>query len=296
MKKDFIKYCLEPLIKKNSTVINDARLLDKPLAEIGVKNVRKILVLHSSHLESPKDALQAKGSYKYLINNQKKFNAIVTLTEQQKEDLVKLVEDPKNIKVISHSIEPKINANPVKHGKTFVYMGRLDKNKQVDHVIKAFKQVSDSLKDYTLDIYGGGDTMDELKVLIEELGLDSKVQLKGVTKDPEGVFLNKNTTASFLTSQFEGCPLVVMESINAGCPVVAYDLKYGPRDLIQHGKNGLIVEHNNINKLAEAMIEVTSIPTANVHLDKKFYTKQFIKNWENVMSTSLLEKLKLFSM
>ena len=220
------------------------------------------------------------------------------MTEQQKEDLVKLVEDPQKIKVISHSIEPTINANPVKRGKTFVYMGRLDKIKQVDHVIKAFEQVSDRLEGYSLDIYGEGDTMDELKALIEELGLGSKVRLKGVTKDPESVFLNKNTAASFLTSRVEGFGLVVMESINAGCPVVSYDVKYGPRDLIQHGKNGLIVEQNNINKLAEAMLEVPSTPTADIHLDKKFHTKQFIKNWKNVMSPSpsLLEKLKRFSM
>jgi poly(glycerol-phosphate) alpha-glucosyltransferase len=59
-----------------------------------------------------------------------------------------------------------------------------------------------------------------------------------------------------LTSRYEGFGLVVLESIAHGCPVVAYDVKYGPADIIRDGINGLLVEAGNIDALAAAIIQV----------------------------------------
>ena len=56
-----------------------------------------------------------------------------------------------------------------------------------------------------------------------------------------------------LTSLYEGFALVIQESIANGTPVISYDIKYGPRDMIQDGVNGYLVEDGNIDQLAECI-------------------------------------------
>ena len=61
----------------------------------------------------------------------------------------------------------------------------------------------------------------------------------------------QKSKASLLTSSFEGFGLSVMESINVGCPVISYDVRYGPSEIIDHGKNGYLVEQDNISELTK---------------------------------------------
>ncbi|MEJ7541562.1 glycosyltransferase [Staphylococcus intermedius] len=89
-----------------------------------------------------------------------------------------------------------------------------------------------------------------------------------------------------MASQFEGFALSVMESVNNGCPVLAYDIRYGPRDLIVEGKNGHLVESQNIEDLAEKMKRITEYPVTDVKLDERFSIEQAKKNYK-----VLIEKL-----
>ena len=61
----------------------------------------------------------------------------------------------------------------------------------------------------------------------------------------------QHATASLLTSQYEGFGMTIMESIHNGCPVVSYDVRYGPSELIIDGENGLLIDAGDDRLLME---------------------------------------------
>jgi glycosyltransferase involved in cell wall biosynthesis len=132
-------------------------------------------------------------------------------------------------------------------------LSRLAPGKRIDHAVRAFAVVRESVPTSTLDIYGEGSEHDALQRLIDELGLDAHVVLRGLTSDPgheldaASVFLS--------TSAFEGQGLSIAEALVHGCPVVAYDVRYGPRDLLADG-GGILVPDADLHALAAALVEL----------------------------------------
>ena len=62
--------------------------------------------------------------------------------------------------------------------------------------------------------------------------------------------------ALLLTSRHEGQPLVVLEALARACPVIAYDVHYGPADMIENHRSGVLVEAGDVGALVDALVEV----------------------------------------
>ena len=203
------------------------------------------MVFHNSHLNGQ----QMKGSYKFALNHSEKVEKYLILTEKQKEDIISQVTlDERQLSVIPHSIKTyKSLANENKLDR-FVFIGRLGIQKQVDHLIKAYKQFLDYGYDTKLSIFG----MDEagqkkvLLDLIDQFGIQDKVEINDFTNNPLREF--QQSKASLLTSKFEGL-FNCHGEYRSGCPVIAYDVRYGPSEIINHGVNGYLVEPDNIKGL-----------------------------------------------
>ena len=67
-----------------------------------------------------------------------------------------------------------------------------------------------------------------------------------------------NSDIFVLTSEFEGYPNVLVESLALGVPSISYDCPDGPRELSDNGKNLLLVENGNINELKKALGKLSS--------------------------------------
>lgn len=259
-------------------VFNDARLLDKSLIN-STKNIKSILVFHSSHLEG--DSI--KSSYKYALNNSDKIAKYYVLTNQQKEDIQNDLNIPdEKFVVIPHFIKTSSNStNEIKD--QFVFVGRFSEEKQISHIIESYKLYIDNGGSTKLVLYGGikGEERTKIENLIKQYNLQNEVTIHSFTNDPLQVF--RESKASLLTSKFEGFALSVMESINEGCPVIAYDIKYGPREIIVNGENGYLIEPNNIEEFSKAMISIIENPLENVKTKDEITYQAAINNFNSLI-------------
>ena len=134
--------------------------------------------------------------------------------------------------------------------------GRLVNEKQYNRLIEAFAQVADQLPDWRLRIFGTGPKRQELIRLVRKLGVYDRVELPGAVADMRAEWAKASISA--LTSRAEGFPLAVQEAMAAGVPVASYDCASGPREIVQHEVNGLLVSPESIAGMAAALLRLAT--------------------------------------
>lgn len=134
--------------------------------------------------------------------------------------------------------------------KTITAVGRIDRNKNHEMLIRAFAELTAEFPDYQLRIYGEGELRQSLIRLSEELGLGNRILLPGSTDNIiEAIY---KTRVFVLTSDTEGVPNTLIEAMLLGLTVIATDCPCGgPADLIEDGVNGILTPVGNVEKLKE---------------------------------------------
>lgn len=140
--------------------------------------------------------------------------------------------------------------------KRVIAVGRLDYQKGFDRLIEAWEliQHTGEWTDWRLDIFGQGEWKDMLQQMIDERGLQHSVRINKPTKQIGEEYVKSSLLV--MSSHYEGFPMVMIEAMACGLPVVSFDYKCGPKDIIQHGINGLLVPDGDVKALANAMMEV----------------------------------------
>ncbi len=192
--------------------------------------------------------------------------------------------DPANIPPIQRQAPEKSNFK-------FVTVGRLSKEKNTADSIKAFANVQD--KKAILEIIGNGPLMEELKGLTAELGVKDRVRFLGHQSNPFQYMINAD--AFVFSSLNEGFPNVILEAMYCRLPVISYHFRSGISTILEEGKNGLLIELGNKEKLAEAMNQVIEDSTLRKHLSeqsektiKRFSDKlKYIDDFEKIVNEVL---------
>lgn len=134
--------------------------------------------------------------------------------------------------------------------KIVISVGRYDTQKGFDMLIEAWAKVAQKHSDWKLRIFGPGDNMFYQKQA-DSLGLQQYVQCLGVS---DNVFDEMAKASIYvLSSRYEGFGLVLIEAMAVGLPCVAFACPAGPRDIVSDHQDGILVEKNNIRKLAEGI-------------------------------------------
>ncbi|NLU68671.1 glycosyltransferase [Streptomyces sp. HNM0574] len=123
--------------------------------------------------------------------------------------------------------------------RTVVAAGRLIPVKRYDRLVGAFAKVAAQHPDWTLRIYGRGREQAKLRRRIDELGLHDHVFLMG-PHTPIDTEWAKGAIAA-VSSSTESFGMTIVEAMRLGVPVVSTDCDYGPREIITHGEDGLLV-------------------------------------------------------
>ncbi len=141
-----------------------------------------------------------------------------------------------------------------------VAVGRLAPQKRYDVLLDAFQRVSGRHPDWMLDIYGEGSLRQSLQARCADLDITDKVVFHGSVPDvPEKL---RQAGLFVMASQFEGMPNALMEAMALGLPCISTDCEFGPGELIENGKNGILVPVGDVDALADAMEQLLSDPAA----------------------------------
>lgn len=159
------------------------------------------------------------------------------------------------------------NRKPVKKGK-IVNVGRLTEQKNQHMLIDAFKIYHAKNEISTLTIYGIGKDEDVLRRYIAECGLSECVTLAGFSKNVMEEIADAELFV--LSSNYEGMPNALMEAMGIGIACISTDCPCGgPRCLIENGKNGVLVEVDNINRMTEAIESVLSDDSWRIDMERE---------------------------
>ncbi len=144
-------------------------------------------------------------------------------------------------------------------GKFILAYGRIDDAvKNFSLLISAYAQSILPNQGISLYLLGDGPDLAQLKALAAQLKMENHIQFLPQTDNPFGYVQSAMFTT--LTSKYEGFPMVLIESLALGTPVVSVDCHSGPREIIQHEQNGLLVANENIEQFTLALNQMIEQP------------------------------------
>lgn len=171
-----------------------------------------------------------------------------------KEDRLTRVYNPVSAELIAKTMELKIpfDKREKERVRQIVFIGRLDPQKNLPHLIEAFAMVNKQMPATILRLIGNGNLTEAIRSMVEEKGLSDRVNFDGICKNMETVYSEADMIV--LSSEYEGMPNCLIESIGCGVPIVSYDCPIGPREIVVDDVNGYLVKYNDITQLAEKML------------------------------------------
>lgn len=134
--------------------------------------------------------------------------------------------------------------------KTIVGAGRLEHEKGFDRLLSAFAQATAHAPKWRLVIYGDGSQLDALISQANSLGIHDRVEFPGWVRPLQGPL--SRATLFCLPSRYEGFPSALLEAMSLGVPAISVDCESGPRVIIDHGRNGLLVD-SSVEGLCEGI-------------------------------------------
>jgi len=136
---------------------------------------------------------------------------------------------------------------------TVFYVGMLNKRKGVDDLIRAIPSVKNEIKDVKVYIAGTGPELNKLKNLAKSLGLEENVSFLGFITDEKKISYMKSTDVFVLPTYWESFPLVLLEAMACGRPIISTDVGGNPSAVVD-GVNGFLVKPGNWRQISEKLI------------------------------------------
>ncbi len=175
------------------------------------------------------------------------------------------------------------------NNRQIISVGRLEDVKDFYTLILVFSVIVKKYPNYVLKIIGEGSMREKLEEQIKKCNLQKNVILTGRRTENE---INNELIKSdvfVLTSKSESFSLVLCEAMNFGVPCIAFDVDVGPREIIQDGKNGFLIENRNVDLMIERLDELLYnislrrfLGSNSYNVAKNYYSENIINKWKNI--------------
>lgn len=223
------------------------------------------------------------------------YNRLFGMMERSADTVVCLTADDAKEYRKARRVEviPNFVAKPCKtvdnySARKAIAVGRLEHVKGFDILVDCWKTVAETRPEWQLDIYGEGSLREELQNQIDRCGLRDKVVLRGRCENMTEAYASHSL--HIMTSRYEGQPMTLIEAQACGLPSVVFNFKYGAKDIVKDGYNGIIVPQNGLKELTQAIIRMTGDEAlrarygANALLTlNKFDRDDIMKQWQQLI-------------
>ncbi len=253
------------------------------------KKIPKFKEFHSSRYYE--NALRKENTsflkkLKYRIDDyiESKFDKLILLNKDER-----IFFNSDNLIVIPNPIEPTDIFASLQNKKV-IAAGRIAPVKGFESLIKAWSKVSEVYPDWKLDIYGQNhlDTQRDLQQSIDRLQMQTKIVFSGTSSSMRETM--SDYSMYIMTSQTECFPMVLLESLSVGLPVVSFDCPTGPANIVTQGRDGFLVEDKNIDALCEKIILLISDAELRIQFGfnakanvKRFAPEIVMEQWRKVL-------------
>lgn len=190
------------------------------------RHIRSYLYKKASHV-----VFQSKGAQDYFSDSIKQKSSII----------------PNPLEVDKLPVWDRLN-----HNKSFMTACRLNSQKNLPMMIKAFKKLHDVHPDYSLELYGEGELREQLQELINELKASNYIHLMGRSNNIHEIM--SSSFAFLLSSDYEGLSNSMLEALAIGLPCICTDCPPGgARDYITDMENGILVPCGDVESMYEGL-------------------------------------------
>ena len=150
-----------------------------------------------------------------------------------------------------------------KRDNTIVFLARLAPEKRASVLIDCFEKIAPEC-DWRLEIYGAGEELEMLQKKADSSHCRGRIKFGGWINQPRVVY--ERAGIFVLTSYYEGFGITLIEAMSLGTPCVSFDCPFGPREIIEHGRNGILVENGNVDELAKVLLDLIRDPNLREQL------------------------------
>jgi glycosyltransferase involved in cell wall biosynthesis len=230
------------------------------------------------------------------------LNAVTVLSSESK-DWIKTHTNAQRVTVIPNAVtwplpgqEPRISPNALYQSERqlLLAVGRLEVQKGFDWLIEAFSNLADKHPNWDLAILGEGLLRATLDKQIRGSGLEHRIFLPGRAGNMAEWY--ESADLYVMSSRFEGFPMTLTEAMAYGLAAVSFDCDTGPRDIIRHELDGLLVAQGNVAELTAALDRLMSDTLTRqrfaeraVEVRERFSMERIAGMWEKLFEEILLE-------
>ncbi len=176
----------------------------------------------------------------------------------------------------------KKKKDTVKETIKLLAIGRLIPRKGFQYLLQALPEVLKTKKKFQLDIIGSGPYQNELQRIVKEHKLESYVRFLGLVEYEQLLKYYQEADVLINASYGEGMPLVVLEAMGTGLPIIATKVP-GNEELVKHGVNGYLIKARDPQEMADALIEILASDTLRIKMRKE--SLKIIQNysWDRIV-------------
>lgn len=174
--------------------------------------------------------------------------------------------------------------------KTLISVGRLEVNKGFARSIRAFARIAHEFPDWQYVILGQGALRGELENLVSQLSMQDQIYLVGQAGNVGDWYTAAD--AYIMASLVEGFPNVLIEAMAHGLPVLSVDCLTGPREIIRHRENGMLVPQDDPEALREGLSELMSngvlrrnLASAATEVSEHLSLAKIATEWEDLFAS-----------